>query len=88
MREPSQPVVVPRREDPCLHYNMWCPIALETEYVSLLRISGFRRPAMRSKGTECVHYFLERLLENASQSQMRTVRFRHYTSLWVGPTAL
>ena len=88
MRKPSRPVVVPRHEDPCPHCIIWWPMTLETEYVSLLRISGLKRPPMRSKGTECVHHFLECPLEYAQKSQMRTVRFRHHTSLWVGPTAL
>ena len=65
MREPSQPVVLPRHEDSCPHCNIWWPMTLETEHVSLLRISGLKRPPMRSKGTECVHHFLERPLENA-----------------------
>ena len=62
MREPSQPAVVPCHEDHC---HIWWPMALETQYVSLLRISGLKRPPMRSKGTECVHHFWERPLENA-----------------------
>ena len=65
MCEPSEPVVVPRHEHLCPHCNIWWPMTFETEYVSLLRISGPKRPQMRSKGTECVHHFFERLLENA-----------------------
>ena len=65
MREPSKLVVVPHHDYPCPHCNIWWPMTLETEYVALLRISGLKRPQMRSKGTECVHYVLERPLENA-----------------------